>query len=82
MVILTAGLRLLPDRDEYKVDTSEFQEVRARLMQLENRRDLTAGDQDRPSLRRNVQPEKSTDESEASGDDRPTLRRRLEDHPQ
>src|SRR3954465_14708532 len=66
---------LLPDRDEYKVDTSEFQEVRARLIKLENRRDLTPGDQDRPSLRRNVQPEKTTDSSETSGDDRPTLRR-------
>src|SRR3954454_2135062 len=43
---------LLPDRDEYKVDTSEFQEVTARLIKLENRRDLTPGDQDRPSLRR------------------------------
>src|SRR4051812_4223970 len=73
---------LLPDRDEYKVDTSEFQEVRARLIKLENRRDLTSGDQDRPSLRRNVQPEKTTDSSETSGDDRPTLRRRLDIHPQ
>ena len=45
--------KLLPARQTYKVDTSEFQDVKARLTKIENRRKLTSPeDKDRPSLRR------------------------------
>jgi beta-barrel assembly-enhancing protease len=33
----------LPDRDQYAVDTSEFQEVRTRLAELMNRRQIDLG---------------------------------------
>jgi hypothetical protein len=35
--------KYLPDRDEYIVDTSEFDEVKERLIMLENTRRLHAG---------------------------------------
>ena len=58
--------KLLPPQLTYKVDTSEFQEVRSRLSKIENRRKLddrkdgapelrrapTDGDDDRPPLKR------------------------------
>src|SRR5437868_14845763 len=44
---------LLPPREEYKVDSSEFEEVKARLAQIENRHKITNGtDSGRPTLRR------------------------------
>ena len=58
--------KLLPPQQTYKVDTSEFQEVKSRLSKIENRRKLddrkdgapelrrapTDGDDDRPELKR------------------------------
>ena len=56
---------LLPPEPEYKVDTSEFQDVKARLAKLENRHRIDRDrDASKPTLRR------ETD------DDRPTLKRR------
>src|SRR5437660_5744362 len=44
---------LLPPREEYKVDSSEFEEVKARLAQIENRHKINNGtDSGRPTLRR------------------------------
>jgi predicted Zn-dependent protease len=64
---------LLPAREEYKVDTSEFQKVKARLAGLENRRPVKGGNENRPSLRR------STHSNDHGNDDgRPTLKRRPE----
>jgi len=69
---------LLPPEPEYKVDTSEFVDVRARLFELQNRHtpnDSKGGN--RPTLRRAI-PAPSNDDGTAnsnSDDDRPTLKR-------
>ncbi len=42
----------LPDKDEYIVDTSEFQQVKARLVELENAHRIDGGDGIHPTLRR------------------------------
>ena len=61
---------LLPPQLEYKVDTSDFQDVKAQLNRLENRRNAIENPT-RPTLRRRPQPEV---ESKPSGTDRePTL---------
>jgi predicted Zn-dependent protease len=75
---------LLPPRDEYKEDTSEFQDVKARLALLENRRKLQPASADRPVLRRASNPSASqgTDASSTNSDaDRPTLKRRPDSYP-
>ena len=70
--------KVLPARAEYVVDTSEFDQVKARLAAIENRRKLTSpDDKDRPSLRRTAQGNDKN--GKESGDDRPTLKRRDND---
>jgi predicted Zn-dependent protease len=45
--------RILPARDEYTVTTSEFDDIKARLARIENKRRLTdSKDTQKPSLRR------------------------------
>jgi beta-barrel assembly-enhancing protease len=70
--------RILPPRDEYTVTTSEFDDVKARLARIENKRRLTDTKDKKPSLRRaSTGSDSSTgDGSNSSGDDRPTLHRR------
>ncbi len=76
--------RILPSRPEYIVDTSEFQQVKARLAALENRRKLTDDkDKSRPTLRRTAGDNHPKDtgspdstDSSKQDDDRPTLKRR------
>src|SRR6201981_2358902 len=63
--------KLLPSRPSYKVDTSEFQEVKGRLAKLENRRKLDDKKDASPELRRASQPSDSGD----SDDDHPVLKR-------
>jgi predicted Zn-dependent protease len=64
--------RILPARDEYTVTTSEFDDVKARLTRIENKRRLTdTKDGKKPSLRK---PGTSTGDS-SSDDDKPTLHR-------
>jgi len=58
---------LLPPRAEYKVDSSEFEDVKAQLNELQNRHRLDRAKGDRPTLRRIVQP--PSDDSKTSGDD-------------
>jgi predicted Zn-dependent protease len=68
--------RILPPRDEYMVTTSEFDDVKARLARIENKRRLTGSGNNKPSLRRAG---KGPDASASpSGDDKPTLHRRDE----
>jgi len=70
---------LLPPRDEYKVDTSEFEEVKARLAQIENRHKINNGtDSGRPTLRRRggSKPDEGNGKSGDDVNDRPTLKRR------
>jgi hypothetical protein len=67
--------KILPPRDEYLVTTSEFDEVKARLARIENKRKLTDGKNgQKPTLRR----VSSTSDPNSTGnsDDRPTLHRR------
>jgi predicted Zn-dependent protease len=63
---------VLPPEAQYKLDTSEFEDVKARLSQLENRHKLDdRNEPHRPTLRRAAHSDKK------SGDDgRPTLKRR------
>jgi predicted Zn-dependent protease len=71
---------ILPSKPQYVVDTSEFQDVKARLAQLENRRKVDMGKDKSPSLRRaNTSSGDSTSQNPddtKSADDRPTLKRR------
>ncbi len=60
--------KLLPAKATYKVDTSEFQEVKGRLAKLENRRKLDDKKDSSPELRRTSQPSDSDD-------DHPVLKR-------
>ena len=65
---------LLPPRKEYKLDTSEFENVKARLAKIENRHKLQQGHENRPTLRRASHPNGNGPDN---GDDqRPTLKRR------
>jgi predicted Zn-dependent protease len=59
---------LLPAQPTYKVDTSEFQDVKGRLAKLENRRKLDDRKEKSPELRRASQPSDSDD-------DHPVLKR-------
>jgi predicted Zn-dependent protease len=68
---------LLPPEAEYKVDSSEFQDVKERLAQLENRHkvDKTHGG-DGPTLRRAAHTNPSDTGNDGDPDERPTLKRR------
>ncbi len=77
--------RILPPRDEYTVTTSEFDDIKARLARIENKRRLVdAKDTKKPSLRRastgsgdpTSPSSTSSGDSGSSSDDRPTLHRR------
>ncbi|HEV2486462.1 MAG TPA: M48 family metallopeptidase [Terracidiphilus sp.] len=76
--------RILPAKDEYMVTTSEFDDVKARLARIENKRRLTdTKGVTRPSLRRastgtdtTGSQTSQTDDSNSSSDDKPTLHRR------
>ena len=69
--------KILPARQQYVVTTSEFDDVKARLAALENRRKVVDSkeDKNKPSLRRTSNPTKTSGKDD-SGDDRPTLKRR------
>jgi predicted Zn-dependent protease len=71
---------ILPPRAEYVVTTSEFDDVKARLARIENKRKLNnGGKNNQPTLRRasssNSDPN-ATDNDKQPGNDRPTLQRR------
>ena len=70
---------LLPPREEYVVTTSEFDDVKARLARIENKRKPNDGGKgNQPTLRRASGPSgdpNATDPSQ-SGSDRPTLQRK------
>jgi predicted Zn-dependent protease len=67
---------ILPPRDQYVVTTSEFDEIKARLAALQNRRQMKEQKDDRPSLRRGNTNTTSKDKDKQQDDDRPTLKRR------
>ncbi len=71
---------LLPDRPQYAVSSSEFDEVKAQLAALQNVR-RESEDPNRPTLRRKpadgtISPEDRQDTGDEKEDDRPTLKRR------
>jgi predicted Zn-dependent protease len=68
---------LLPPEPMYKLDTSEFQDIKTRLAQLENRHKINNGSDGGPTLRR-ATPTSTASEtgSSSDGDDHPTLKRR------
>jgi hypothetical protein len=70
--------RILPAKDEYTVTTSEFDDVKARLARIENKRRLLDNkDGKKPSLRRaSNTPDDNGQAGGSNGDDRPTLHRR------
>jgi predicted Zn-dependent protease len=67
---------LLPPRKEYKLDTSEFEDVKGRLAMLENRHRVIDHNEHRPTLRRASQ---SNGKDKGDDEGRPTLKRRPED---
>jgi predicted Zn-dependent protease len=71
--------KILPARDQYLVTTSEFDDVKARLARIENKRKLMDPKSGKPTLRRastNADPSADPNAPAQSGDDRPTLHRR------
>ncbi len=72
---------VLPARDQYIINTSEFDDVKARLAAIENRRKLTSPDdkEGRPTLRRTTADNRKTGSKGSDDDDRPTLKRRDND---
>jgi beta-barrel assembly-enhancing protease len=72
---------ILPSRDQYVINTSEFDKIKAKLVAFENRKRPVEGDKsNKPSLKRRTsgETEDASDEPTASDDDRPTLKRRTE----
>ena len=69
---------ILPNKDQYLVTTSEFDDVKSRLAAIENRRKVTdSKDDNKPTLRRTAQSkDNSKDKTDKGDDDRPTLKRR------
>ena len=70
---------ILPARPDYVVSTSEFDDIKARLARLQNKRKVDGNkDGNKPTLRRtstsNNDPNSTQDKT--TGDDRPTLGRR------
>lgn len=73
----------LPPRPEYMVNTSEFLNVKARLLAMHNRRKVDTEDSSRPTLRRAanggtvpVDGQSNGEDKKSGDDDRPTLKRR------
>ena len=68
---------MLKERPEYVVTTSEFNDVKARLMAFHNRRKADPKDPNRPQLKKAPGSGSSPDDKSSGGDDdRPTLKRR------
>jgi predicted Zn-dependent protease len=72
---------ILPAKDEYTVTTSEFDDIKARLARIENKRRLTDNkDSKRPSLRKasasKDDPTAQSTDPNANPSDQPTLHRR------
>jgi len=66
---------LLPALPQYKVDTSEFQDVKAHLNEVENRRRMRQAQTNRPTLRRLSRPADDVETKPPVDEGPPTLRR-------
>ena len=72
--------QVLPAKAQYLVSTSEFDDVKSRLAQIENRHKvLDQKDKNKPTLRRTSTTDKTSDTGKSSDDDHPTLKRRPDD---
>jgi beta-barrel assembly-enhancing protease len=73
---------VLPPRPEYILDTSEFDQVKARLAAFENRKKAIPNDKDgnKPTLRKTQTADNGKGQPGQDGDDRPTLQRRDDDY--
>ncbi len=68
---------ILPAKPQYIVSTSEFDDVKARLAMIENRHKvIDEKEQNKPTLRRSSNTDKSGGSDKSGDDDRPTLKRR------
>jgi hypothetical protein len=68
---------IMPSRPDYMVSTSEFDDVKARLARIENKRKLNdKGNENKPTLRRVGGSNNDPNNPASSGDDRPTLGQR------
>ena len=69
--------KVLPAKETYVENTSEFDQVKARLAQIENKRKVIDNKGDKaPTLRRTANSDDSKNPGQQPGDDRPTLKRR------
>jgi hypothetical protein len=68
--------KILVAKPEYVVNTSEFNDVKARLAMIENRHKVDDKDPNKPQLRK--KPGTGGDDKDGKGDEdeRPTLKRR------
>jgi predicted Zn-dependent protease len=72
---------ILPPRPEYIVNTSEFNEVKARLAAFENGKKVVPDkNSNQPTLRRTQTADSDKGQPTNNGDDRPTLQRRDDDY--
>jgi predicted Zn-dependent protease len=66
-----------PDRNEYQISTSEFKDVKSRLVAVSaSSRSISPGDNGRPTLKRRPQPTTGDVSTDSSDNDRPVLKRR------
>lgn len=73
--------QILPARAQYLISTSEFDDVKSRLAQIENRHKIIdQKDKSKPTLRRTSTTDKTQDSGKGSDDDHPTLKRRPDDN--
>ncbi len=70
---------VLPARPEYILNTSEFNDVKARLAALENRKKAVEPNDTKPTLRRTQTADSDKGQPGKDGDDHPTLQRRDDD---
>ena len=69
---------ILPERDQYVINTTEFDKIKAKLIAMDNARRPSPGETEgRPSLKRRTSGEVGVeDEPQPEDDDRPRLKRR------
>jgi predicted Zn-dependent protease len=66
---------MLPEKDQYVVSTSEFEEIKTRLTRLENAHHLNGGKIETPVLRRRQDRPAADDKQDKQDDEQPTLKR-------
>jgi len=74
--------QILPARPQYLISTSEFDDVKSRLAQIENRHKILdqKDNKNKPTLRRTSTTDKTQDSGKGTDDDHPTLKRRPDDN--